>query len=83
MFRKIINPILFLPLALSINSLKVLSSERINYVDKALEEITIKPLGETMTSRVAAGDSDGGTTTTTITNGPRGTDSGADSDTDM
>jgi len=43
MFRKIINPILFLPLALSINSLKVLSSERINYVDKALEEITNKP----------------------------------------
>ena len=47
------------------------------------QETTIKPLGETMTSRVAAGDSDGGTTTTTITNGPRGTDSGADSDTDM
>ncbi|MGB1647273.1 MAG: hypothetical protein DBW72_04335 [Flavobacteriales bacterium] len=47
------------------------------------QETTIKPLGETMTSRVAAGDSDSGTTTTTITNGPRGTDSGADSDTDM
>ena len=47
------------------------------------QETTIKPLGETMTSRVAAGDSDGGTTTTTITNGPRGTDSGADSDADM
>ena len=47
------------------------------------QETTIKPLGETMTSRVSAGDSDNGTTTTTITNGPRGTDSGADSDTDM
>ena len=47
------------------------------------QETTIKPLGETMTSRMAAGDSDGGTTTTTITNGPRGTDSGADSDSDM
>ena len=47
------------------------------------QEITIKPLGETMTSRVAAGDSDSETTTTTITNGPRGTDSGVDSDFDM
>ena len=47
------------------------------------QETTIKPLGETMTSRVAAGDSDSETTTTTITNGPRGTDTGIDSDFDM
>ena len=47
------------------------------------QEVTIKPLGETMTSRVAAGDSDSETTTTTITNGPRGTDTGIDSDFDM
>ena len=38
MFRKIINPILFLPLALSINSLKVLSSETKKNIDNVLEE---------------------------------------------
>lgn len=47
------------------------------------QETTIKPLGETMTSKAAANNPDGGTSTTTITNGPRGTDAGADADTDM
>jgi len=47
------------------------------------QETTIKPLGETMTSRVAAEDSDSGTTTTTITNVYKGSDSGTDSDFDM
>ena len=39
MLRKIINPILFLPLALSINSLNVLAIETKGYIDKVLEEI--------------------------------------------
>jgi len=38
MLRRVINPILFLPLALSINSLNVLSSETKNYIDNVLEE---------------------------------------------
>ena len=38
MFRRVINPILFLPLALSINSTSVLSSETKNYIDNVLEE---------------------------------------------
>ena len=38
MFRRVIKPILFLPLALSINSIKVLSSETKNYIDNVLEE---------------------------------------------
>ena len=38
MLRKIINKILFLPLALSINSLNVYSSETKNYIDSILEE---------------------------------------------
>ena len=38
MLRKIINTILFLPLALSINSLNVYSSETKNYIDRILEE---------------------------------------------
>ena len=38
MFRRVINPILFLPLALSFNSVNVLSSESKNYIDNALEE---------------------------------------------
>ena len=38
MFRRVINPILFLPIALSINSVNVLSSETKNYIDNALEE---------------------------------------------
>ena len=47
------------------------------------QETTIKPLGETMTSKAATNNPDGGTSTTTITNGPRGTDAGADADSDM
>ncbi len=38
MFRRVINPILFLPLSLSINSINVLSSETKNYIDNVLEE---------------------------------------------
>ena len=38
MLRRIINPILFLPLTLSINSVNVLSSETKNYIDNVLEE---------------------------------------------
>jgi hypothetical protein len=47
------------------------------------QEVTIKPLGETMTTRVAGDDSKGGTTTTTLTNSPKAVDAGADADTDM
>ncbi len=38
MLRRVINPILFLPLALSINSVNVLSSETKNYIDNVLDE---------------------------------------------
>ncbi len=38
MLRRVINPILFLPLALSINSLNALASETKNYIDNVLEE---------------------------------------------
>jgi len=38
MLRKVINPILFLPLALCINSQNVFSSETKDYIDKILEE---------------------------------------------
>jgi len=38
MLRRVIKPILFLPLALSINSINVLSSETKNYIDNVLEE---------------------------------------------
>ena len=38
MHRRVINPILFLPLALGINSVNVLSSETKNYIDNVLEE---------------------------------------------
>jgi len=38
MLRRVINPILFLPLALSINAVNVLSSETKNYIDNVLEE---------------------------------------------
>ncbi len=47
------------------------------------QEITIQPLGTTMTSPVATDDSDRGTTTTTATNSPRSADVGADTDSDM
>ena len=46
------------------------------------ERVTIPPLGEVLLKKAAPGN-DTGTTTTTITNGPRGTDSGLDTDTDM
>jgi len=36
--RRVINPFLCLPLALSINSINVLSSETKNYIDNILEE---------------------------------------------
>ena len=38
MLRRVINPFLFLPLTLSINSINVLSSETKNYIDNVLEE---------------------------------------------
>ena len=38
MLRRIVNPILFLPLALSINATNVLSRETKNYIDNFLEE---------------------------------------------
>jgi len=38
MLRRVINPILFLPLAISINSINVLSSETKNYINNILEE---------------------------------------------
>ena len=38
MLRRVINPFLFLPIALSINSINVLSSETKNYIDNILEE---------------------------------------------
>ena len=38
MLRRVINPFLFLPLALSINSINVLSSETKNFIDNVLEE---------------------------------------------
>ena len=38
MFRRVIKPILLLPLALSIKSINVLSSETSNYIDNVLEE---------------------------------------------
>ena len=38
MLRRVIKSILFLPLALSINSINVLSSETKNYIDNVLEE---------------------------------------------
>ena len=38
MLRRVINPILFLPFALSINCINVLSSETKNNIDNVLEE---------------------------------------------
>ena len=38
MFRKVINPVLFLPIALFLNPINVLSSETKNNIDKILEE---------------------------------------------
>ena len=38
MLRRVINPILLLPLTLSFNTVNVLSSETKNYIDNLLEE---------------------------------------------
>ena len=38
MLRRVINPILFLPVTISINSINVLSSETKNYINNVLEE---------------------------------------------
>ena len=43
MLRRVINPILFLPLALFIHSLEVLSNEKKGLIDKVLEEKSNKP----------------------------------------
>ena len=43
MLKKVINPILFLPLALLINSLDVLSHEKEDLIDQVLEEKPNKP----------------------------------------
>ena len=43
MLKKVINPILFLPLALLINSLEVISIEKKDSIDKVLEEKSNKP----------------------------------------
>ena len=38
MLRRVINPVLLLPLTLSLNTFNVLSSETKNYIDNVLEE---------------------------------------------
>ena len=43
MLKKVINPILFLPLAIFINSLEVLSNPKKDFIDKILEEKSSKP----------------------------------------
>ena len=45
MLKKVINPILYLPLALFANTLEALPNEKQNVIDKVLEEegITIVP----------------------------------------
>ena len=43
MLRRVINPILLLPLALCINSVNVLSSETKNYIDNVLDEKSNNP----------------------------------------
>ena len=43
MLRRVINPILFLPLALCMNSTNLLSSETKDYIDNVLEEKPNKP----------------------------------------
>ena len=43
MFRRVINPILLLPIALCINSKNVLASETKNFIDNVLEEKSNKP----------------------------------------
>ena len=46
MLRRVINPILLLPIALSINPINVLSSETKNYIDNVLEEKSNIPFVE-------------------------------------
>ncbi len=43
MLRRVLNPILFLPLAICLNSINVLSSERKDNIDNVLEEKSNKP----------------------------------------
>ena len=43
MLRRVINPILLLPLALCINTVNVLSSETKNYIDNVLDEKSNNP----------------------------------------
>ena len=43
MLRRVIKPILLLPIALCINSVNVLSSETKNFIDEVLEEKLNKP----------------------------------------
>ena len=43
MLRRVINPFLFLPLTLSINSFNVLSSETKDYIDNIVEEKSNNP----------------------------------------
>jgi len=60
MLRKIINPILFLPLALCINPINVLSSETKDYIDNVLEEkpslvfvtCTVSPISNSKASKL-------------------------------
>ena len=43
MLRKVINTILFLPFALFINSIEVISDEKKDFIDEVLEEKSNKP----------------------------------------
>ena len=43
MFRRVVNPSLFLHLALSINPLEVLSNDKIDFIDEVIEEKSNKP----------------------------------------
>jgi len=43
MLKKVINPILFLPLVLFINSLEIKANEKQGFIDKVLEEKSNKP----------------------------------------
>ena len=55
---------------------------KVNLKVKSNERVTIPPIGEMLLENAAPGNN-GGTTTTTITNGLKGVDSGIDTDTDM
>ena len=44
MLKKVINPILVLPLTLFINTLEVLPNEKKDFIDKVLEEKSDKPI---------------------------------------